>query len=436
MPKIEETIELILKKLQLKQENCIKLQDEIIALEEEKAIKKEKLQEIQTLLMRGKNAKEKKELLIKTLDLVQKNKTLKEENKDKLTLEHILNKLDSITTNDIKTDIQEVQSNNFDLEEEFENFLEHRTNFDRIGVHTIRTTKSAFRYLKYFTNQDTIFNFSFFKEVQKKFQHIPANFFKFEKYYTKKYEEVLKLKKEENYETLNNKTINEHMSKYRTFFDYLVYEQKIKENPLDNIKSLPEEKETNKEEYTQEELEKIFNTKLGKTYLDLYRFALYTGLRIGEILSIRKEDIKDNFIYLNLKDSSTKKHERIIPVHKNIIDLIEYHKKHNKSAYLFFNFEKENEVKNVGKRLNSRLQKIVPNATMKNKNGEEIKKSLHSFRKNFSQEIEMNTNAEYVVKHYLMGHIIPKDITHHIYNRGKVNTQKLQDCINQITFKY
>ena len=33
-------------------------------------------------------------------------------------------------------------------------------------------------------------------------------------------------------------------------------------------------------------------------------------------------------------------------------------------------------------------------------------------------------------KHY------SKDITHMVYNRGKVNLEKLKDCIDQITFKF
>ena len=35
-----------------------------------------------------------------------------------------------------------------------------------------------------------------------------------------------------------------------------------------------------------------------------------------------------------------------------------------------------------------------------------------------------------------MGHSQSEDITHTIYNRGKVNIQKLKDCINQMTFEY
>lgn len=308
----------------------------------------------------------------------------------------------------------------------YNNFIEHRINFDKVSPSSVRTSNSAIRYLKFFIDKDTIFNFSFFKEIQKKLQQLPKNFFMYDKYYTKSYEEVLKLKKIENYETLNNKTINNHMNKYAIFFDYLVYEEIIKENPMDNIKSLQESKEIIKEEYTQEDLDKIFSSEIiEKDYLNMCKFALYTGLRLEEVLSIKKENIKDNLIHVTLKDTSHKNHTRIVPIHKNLIDIINQQQT-NKGDYLFFNGNTENEVKNIGKKLNRRLKSIVDSKF----------KTFHSFRKNFSQELELNTNAEEKTKKYLMGHSMSKDVTHTDYNRSKMNISKLVDCINQITFKF
>ena len=216
------------------------------------------------------------------------------------------------------------------------------------------------------------------------------------------------------------------MSKYATFFDYLIYEEIIKENPMDNIKSLQESKEIIKEEYAQEDLDKIFSSEIiEKDYLNMCKFAIYTGLRLEEILSIKKEDIKDNFIHVTLKDTSHKNHTRIVPIHRNLIDIIKQQQT-NKSDYLFFNGNTENEVKNIGKKLNRRLKSVVDSKS----------KTFHSFRKNFSQELELNTTSEEKTKKYLMGHSFSKDVTHNDYNRGKMNIDKLVNCINQITFEY
>lgn len=347
---------------------------------------------------------------------------------DKNDLEEISKKLDNINNSrEINTQTkQETQNTNFDLEEQFEKFLAHRNDFDKIGEDTIRNSKSSFRYLKYFIDKDTKFDFSFFKEVQKKFQQIPKNFFKYVKYYKKSFTEVLELKKTEDYQVLSNKTINNHMSKYATFFDFLVYEEIIKENPLNNIKPLQEEKETPKIAYLKEDLDNIFNSKIEKIYLNMCKFSLYTGLRIEEVLSIKKEDIQDNCIHVNIENKTTKKHTRSIPIHKNLLSTIEEQIKVNKGDFLFFNINIDNEVTNVGKRVNRRLKSVINNEF----------KTFHSFRKNFSQEIELNTDAEEQIKKYLMGHSFAKDVTYMAYNGQQMNSLKQIDCINQITFTY
>jgi len=332
-------------------------------------------------------------------------------------------KLTTSSNNDEK--INEINNNVLtNIDTYYEQYTEYRKNFVKVSKDSIRTSNSSFRYLKYFINENTVFNFSFFKEVQKKFQELPANFFKFDKYYKKNFDEVLKLKNIENYKVLNTKTINNHMSNYSKFFDYLIYEEIIKENPLKNLKSLKEE-ESEKIEYSSEDLNKIFNSKMEKVYFNLCKFTIYTGLRLEEVLSVKKEDIHDNLIHVTtLDDTNNKKHKRIIPVHKNILNLIEYQRKHSKFEYLFFNYEKKNEVKNAGKRVNNRLKKII----------DEENKSFHSFRKNFSQEVELNTNSDEKTKKYLMGHSFKNDVTHTVYNKNKINIDKLVDCINQITF--
>jgi len=311
------------------------------------------------------------------------------------------------------------------LDKYYNNYIEHRKNFNKISDSSIKGYNASMKYLKYFINENTIFDFRFFKDIQKKLQTLPKNFFKYPKYYQKTYEDLLLLKEKENYETLNTKTINNHINSYSLFFKYLKYEEIVEHNPLNDIIPLNEIKGTVKEEYSDNELKLIFNSDMEKPYLNMCRIALYCGLRIEEVLSIKKENIKDNLIYIDLEDTSTKNHQRIIPIHKNIIDTIEDQIKTNKGVFLFFNGNGGNEVKNVGKRLNRRIQDVVSSKI----------KTYHSFRKNFSQEIELETNSEEKTKTYLMGHS-NNSVTHNIYNRGKFNINKLVDCIDQITFEY
>ena len=362
-------------------------------------------------------------------------------------LEKIANKKDNIEEhfeqleqkllNKINTPTETIQKNSQIIEKEktsdiyvnldkyYKNFIEHRINFNQISNASVKGYNSAINYLKYFIDEDTIFDFRFFKEVQKKLQTLPSNFFKGKKYNSLKYDDLMKLRKTENYEVLNPKTINKHITYYSLFFKYLKYEEIIKENPLTDIIPLIEEKGTIKEEYTEKDLELLFSSDMDKSYLNMCKMALYAGLRIQEVLSIKKVNIKDNLIHIDLKDSSTKKHQRIIPIHKNLLSSIQYQIDTNIGDFLFFKGNVGNQVNSVGKRLNRRIQEVVLSDL----------KTFHSFRKNFSQIIELETNAEEKTKTYLMGHT-NDSVTHNIYNRGKINIDKLVDCIDQIPYEY
>jgi len=114
-------------------------------------------------------------------------------------------------------------------------FIQSKRDY-KISESSIKSYRSAFRYFKYFINEDTQFNFRFFKEVQSNFKKIPKNFFKYHKYYKKSLKEVLESK--EDFEVLNPKTINIHMLTFNMLFEYLAYIEVIEHNPLIKLKTI------------------------------------------------------------------------------------------------------------------------------------------------------------------------------------------------------
>ena len=63
---------------------------------------------------------------------------------------------------------------------------------------------------------------------------------------------------------------------------------------------------------------------IGTSYSRMILILLYTGLRIGELLNLRKADINRRSSYLVVRHAKTKSGEgRIIPLHHRIIPLIE-----------------------------------------------------------------------------------------------------------------
>lgn len=127
-----------------------------------------------------------------------------------------------------------------------------------------------------------------------------------------------------------------------------VYELAIKNNIVDkDISSLLDINRT--PSYTREkgifdletikkirDFSNITTDKNLKTVADMTLILLYTGMRAGEIRTIRKENIflNENYMIGGIKTEAGK--NRIIPIHENIKDLIKlYYNMDSKKDYLF-----------------------------------------------------------------------------------------------------
>ncbi len=355
-----------------------------------------------------------------TIDLYNKIEKL-EERQDNQILNIVKNLESKINNTTTQTNDNNVSFSKKELEEYYDIFFKEKIE-EGISENTIKQYKSTKKFLLYFLKEKgNDLSFKFFKDLQNKFKQLPLNFLIKNKNLLK-YEDVIK-NETKNYKKLTNKTINNHILRIGSFIQFLEYNEYIKINNCTKLKNLPEEKETNKEEFSKEDLENIFNSDfLEERDKDFCKTALYSGLRLGELYSLTKEDIdiKNKLINVNLKDTTSKKHQRIIPISSCIFNILERRiKTINKKDKVFFNDKSQNAT---NKHITRRINKIVI----------EKSKTFHSFRKNFSQMIE-DTDADYKTKKYLMGHSLEKDITHTIYNRNKINIDKLRQCIDKIS---
>lgn len=90
-------------------------------------------------------------------------------------------------------------------------------------------------------------------------------------------------------EKLNNKTINAKFINYKELFAFLEYQGIISENVVD-VKTLTEN-DSDKVQYTEDDIKKIFESNLDDSIKNLCKIALYTGMRIGEILLLKTRNI-------------------------------------------------------------------------------------------------------------------------------------------------
>lgn len=78
----------------------------------------------------------------------------------------------------------------------------------------------------------------------------------------------------------------------------------------------------NRKVFTRQQINKLW--AIDTSYSRMILILLYTGLRIGELLNLRKQDLHRRSSYLIVRHAKTKAGEgRIIPIHHRIIPLIE-----------------------------------------------------------------------------------------------------------------
>jgi len=142
----------------------------------------------------------------------------------------------------------------------------------------------------------------------------------------------------------SNKRINRIITAIRSSLNIAVEYSYIKENPLKGFKLLKEEK-NNIVRYLSEQEEDRLLSECKNIYFqhkNIVILALNTGMRAGEIKSLKRSDINLKDKYINLRSSNTKSQKsRIIYLNDKSCSVIEEQYKKIKSEYLFLN-EKTN----------------------------------------------------------------------------------------------
>ena len=172
--------------------------------------------------------------------------------------------------------------------------------------------------------------------------------------------------------------------------DYSVY---IKFND-----TIPQKK---KEIFTEDEIKSVIG-------IPVFRFLLYTGMRINELLSMKMEQVyeENGVLCFHIDKSKTQAGIRVIPVHSELMDylgdgeyVIEPH-----HTYTFYRYQ---------------LMEINKDHT------------LHDFRRTFASYAKSGGADDYYIKR-LMGHI-SDDITKDIYTQAFI--KDLKDAIEKVQFK-
>jgi integrase len=235
------------------------------------------------------------------------------------------------------------------------------------------------------------------------------------------------------YEKLSINTANEIVSNVISMFEFFKENNYIYTNQFKRLPSIIKRESTQKREFTDKELKKIFFYLKNKELMEEYRymkFLLYTGLRREEGLIITKNDILWEKYLIEIDGTKTENARRICIIHKDLIDDLEIQLTgKNDDDYLFFNLDLTPQYRSdkVGNKLNAYIKDIV---------GKEIKKEidLHSLRKNFAQTISLSGLFSDLELKTLIGHSTRGDITDTHYIKGKRNWVTLKERIDKVDF--
>ncbi|PAT01547.1 tyrosine recombinase XerC [Candidatus Izimaplasma bacterium ZiA1] len=208
------------------------------------------------------------------------------------------------------------------------------------------------------------------------------------------------------YNQYSAKSIARKISSLRSFYNFLVKEDILVENPFLDIELPKKEKKLPKFIYP-DEIEALFksidiSTHLGKRDYVIFEFLYGTGVRVSELCAILLKDI--DFDMQTVLIHGKGKKDRYIPIHSNLSVLLQEYilttraelKKHNQNPtnFLFLN--------NRGSNLSDRGVRLIVNRIMDNSN-ETLNISPHTLRHTFATHL-LNNGADLRSVQELLGH--------------------------------
>ena len=175
--------------------------------------------------------------------------------------------------------------------------------------------------------------------------------------------------------------------------------------------------------YTHEMLQRWFDhIKDEPTILVISAIALYSGMRLDEICSLKKADLdEDCFLVTNGKTGSS---IRKIPIHKILIPLVKGLYDSSSHDYLIEGLKSYHDDRShyVGKIMTTRRKQL---------GFEKRKYTFHSFRSNFMTEMD-NLGTKLSITQTIVGHT-HKNLVRDVYSSG-VRIERQRDSLNRLSF--
>ncbi len=204
---------------------------------------------------------------------------------------------------------------------------------------------------------------------------------------------------------------------FNVLFTYAMKNDIVEKNYSQYVDVGQREGKINRKPFTQEEIQKLFDNVDKLEFVDTILIMIYTGLRVGELLDIKIENVHLDKRYMIGGFKTEAGTNRIIPISRKIEPFIKkYYEKNKDKEYLITNFKGQQMCYSNYRR--EKFDNIMEKLEL-------IGHRPHDSRHTFATLMD-NANANKLAIKRIMGHSSP-DITDKVYTH-----KTLEDLIEAI----
>lgn len=123
---------------------------------------------------------------------------------------------------------------------------------------------------------------------------------------------------------------------FNQLYDYAMENDVVSKSYADYVKLPENEEESARIPFSEDEIKVLWNNLDSMDFIDTVLIMIYTGLRIGELLIVKNSDIKIDERYLRGGIKTAAGKNRIIPINKKILPLLQ-NRMNSDNEYLIIN---------------------------------------------------------------------------------------------------
>lgn len=230
---------------------------------------------------------------------------------------------------------------------------------------------------------------------------------------------------------ISPRTYNGHIKFLRAMFNTLKLKAGLMFNPWSEIKTLDKETQ-GRENFTPQELQTICSKASG-SFRFMVALALYTGMRLGDVVNLRWDNIGKDSIKIIPSKTRRKGKQITLPIHPVLRALLKELKSQAKASEYLFPTEREEYRRDAGI-ITRRFQKFLNDCGIKtteeggvHRHNVIVRKGFHSLRHSFVSLCAANRIPQVAIQE-LVGHGSPAMTA--LYSH--VDFEQKQDAINSL----